>query len=191
MVAVALNLGASWGRTATAAKSLTESQTQPDGYCGYWTFLPYYWGTRGWFTAMKPDHLLVGDQLLSCDPKTATTAVIYDFMPIIDSEGAAFGETVFVKTNCQTHKKLCANLQSPDYAKQFLPHETDPTVGVQYLDAWDCETDAGTGTTSSTTSATPAASSSAAGDIGKICKLNTDCATYEICNGGFCAKNPY
>ncbi|KAF2470515.1 uncharacterized protein BDR25DRAFT_314693 [Lindgomyces ingoldianus] len=191
----ALKVGFSYSYSVASAKAQGLSQTAPDGYCGYWTFIPMYWASYGSLThaslftsAALPFTGMVPTTHCNRD---AVTKKVYNYKPVFDTSGNPVGETVFVKKNCVTHKKLCGVKQAPVYTQQFEPDLKDSTKGWMYTDDKGCEVDAGVAMPASAMSTTSALPSAPTIAVGAKCGNNGECDAGQICNSGRCAENTW
>lgn len=200
----ALNVGFSYQYSVATAQSKALAQTASEGFCGYWTFLPFYWASWGTLSGQEvgktwvPGYMGSGRYNEVCKGDF-TTEKVYNYKPVIGSDGTAFGETVFVKTNCETGKKLCGKYQKPAFTRQSEPDVQDSKLGWHYTDDEDCEDSAGVDgspVSDNPNKSTPPPSGAtnaptAPTSVGKACTDNGHCDAGMICNSGFCAENSW
>ncbi|KAL6719491.1 hypothetical protein ACLMJK_003731 [Lecanora helva] len=134
-LSLAFNQGATYTFSKTASTQQTVSKTRPEldnstGYCGYWTFLPYFVSSCGFFLGGQRKagdwangYYLQDEPYYTCsdDPKVtfARTNTTY-----LDSNGNAEGVTVFVQTYC------AENLESEDTGIEDSRYNDVPPPGV-------------------------------------------------------------
>ncbi|KAI9707071.1 MAG: hypothetical protein M1836_000031 [Candelina mexicana] len=105
----AFNLGASYTYSKTTTTSHTFTSKRPNAtlpYCGYWTFLPYYVQSCGFYVSTEKQYYgatIYGNPYSYCDSKNPTVIYLCNNSTITDEEGNAEGVTFFVATHCENN----------------------------------------------------------------------------------------
>ncbi|KAI9778553.1 MAG: hypothetical protein M1835_004903 [Candelina submexicana] len=121
-IELAFNFEASYtySRTSTTAQTLTASRPNRTlDSCGFWTFLPYYIQSCGFFVSQQQVSFAGGIPVTSyqyCKEKQEINFQ-WNNSTFLDSDGNAEGITLFVATDCATNEKLPLEMQGPTYAQ--------------------------------------------------------------------------
>ncbi|KAI9699963.1 MAG: hypothetical protein M1836_002497 [Candelina mexicana] len=120
-IELAFNFGASYtySETSTTAQTLTASRpNRTQDSCGYWTFMPYYIRSCGFFVSQQQVSFAGGIPVTSYHYCKGEQEIkfICNNSPFLDRDGNAEGITMFVATDCVTNEIMPLEQQDPIYS---------------------------------------------------------------------------